>query len=390
MFNDQSFFGSDFKYVLILTLLACMSYTLPPVQAALQAAAPDYSWLDAGSNSSVAVVSGDQMAQAYATPYPSSSPTPCPSGFVCIPSNQYPLVCKAALLTVSVDPSSPEKSYVEVSASTSTDVVLAVYDVKSETLSSYLRSLNIVVRSTKWGAAETFSFIKLKVGNATNVTVPVGTTTYFRNLAIQLPAGQTVPLLIIGTVKPNTDGRLSGSVLSTTLTANATNVRVDDGMNNPIPATPGVFTSNELTLASGLLVNNASLVTSPPSADANNMNISYRVAISFTLTAGQNPVFIDKNASKTLIMAYLGASSTAASTTWISSDANPASSAEDTAQSFMVGPNVTRSFTFSAIISSLGIPGTVSFRVSGISYRIATATMTTSQGLEPLFFSGRF
>lgn len=383
MFNDQSFFGSDFKYVLILTLLAWMSYTLPPVRAALETPPEGDPLFAIASSLSLTAVQGEsQLAQAY----PSPSPAPCPSGFVCVPANQYPLICKTASLTVSVDPASPAKRVVQISESTTTDVVLAVYDVTSQGLNANLRSLAIGMRVSKWGATDVFSDIRLKIGSQTYSASSVGTTTYFRNLSAALPAGQIVPMVITGVVKPNRGAALNGTVVSTALQANSTNVRADDGMNNIVSVTPASLSTNDIVLSSGLLITSTSAAGTPIYAGS---KIVYEISFSFTATAGESAAYLDADPKKALIANTIGGY---ASTTWGTSRANPAAFSGDTASSYMIPPGTSRTFTYTAALSN-GAPGSsVLLQVIGLAYRTtaATGTVQTTQGFEYLAFRGQF
>ena len=84
MLNGKSMFGEDFKYVLVLTLLAWMTYTLPSVRAAFQDAATT----ETSSDVAALVESSSNLAAAYSSMEASrgSSNVKFPPGYTCTPN----------------------------------------------------------------------------------------------------------------------------------------------------------------------------------------------------------------------------------------------------------------------------------------------------------------
>ncbi len=100
-------FGNNFKYVLVLTALAYIVYTLPTVRAALsnmnefQPPQLDASLvLSAGSQ--IASVTGAMAAASVASLPP--QPANCPSGYVCIPMTMVATWCPPGYQCTAIKP----------------------------------------------------------------------------------------------------------------------------------------------------------------------------------------------------------------------------------------------------------------------------------------------
>ena len=93
LIDNQPMFGKDLKYLLVLALLAWLTYSLPSVQAsfgtanALDSFASISGIADAGSQTAAAVTGAITLVpQQNAAASPTVDPTVCPAGFVCTPN----------------------------------------------------------------------------------------------------------------------------------------------------------------------------------------------------------------------------------------------------------------------------------------------------------------
>src|ERR1017187_1954391 len=91
MKKDATMFGKNFKYVLVLTALAWIVYTLPTVRAALR----ETSRLEQPIGGVSMVLSGSQIAGVIGGILSSLPPQPatCPSGYVCVPTSMINTWC---------------------------------------------------------------------------------------------------------------------------------------------------------------------------------------------------------------------------------------------------------------------------------------------------------
>jgi hypothetical protein len=89
MKNERTMFGKNFKYVLILTALAYIVYTLPMVRAAIGEMSQYQPKTDIESLGQVSsILAGSQVAGVLSSVITTLPPQPknCPTGYICVPS----------------------------------------------------------------------------------------------------------------------------------------------------------------------------------------------------------------------------------------------------------------------------------------------------------------
>lgn len=127
-----------------------------------------------------------------------------------------------AQILASLDSVSPVTSTVQISATSVTNVPLAVFDLESQNQPSTLETLSIGVPVTlngqSVGPAKFFTNLFITVGGQTYAeNASVGQTVTFNNLSIGLPANVNVPITVSGAIPQDTNGSLDGSNASVNL-----------------------------------------------------------------------------------------------------------------------------------------------------------------------------
>lgn len=228
----------------------------------------------------------------------------------------------AGSVDVSLDASSPLAGLVQISTAAQTaNVPLAVYDVKCEHVPGTFQSASVLVNITGVGNVSTlFANIQLRVSGLTysagtiqDLGVSNGVDSAivtFNNMAVQLPADTYIPVTILGTIAQDTGNTLDGSTVTVILTAHGTTSGID---NDPyvenisyasIAVNPATVIGNTLTFtgANALLSNLSANLGSAIIGVVDDVPtvVGYNVNFGFTITAGDNTVYISSNPTEAL------------------------------------------------------------------------------------------
>jgi hypothetical protein len=207
-----------------------------------------------------------------------TNPTPvCPAGYVCTPgtpTDPQPVNCPVGFVCTiitstsqiisRVDPSSPVSRTIQLSDTAETDgVVLGVFDLKSQNISSTLRKLEVTADTSRGGMDSLFSEFKIKIGNSIYFPNSVVDST-FNNLSVALPQDQYVPVTFIGKFVKNINNSLNGITISVGINANNSNIVAEGPSGNQISVTPNVLTSSILTIGSNSAITPISITSLSP------------------------------------------------------------------------------------------------------------------------------
>ncbi len=287
---------------------------------------------------------------------------------------------------VTVDAASPLKRLVNISTSVETnDVILGIIDLKSQNRTGNLRTLKITVQTANANGAPgvavstMFNDIKIKAGSLVYSASTIASTTLFTDLQIPLPADQYVPITILGKIAKDTSNFLDGSAASTTLTANTTNIVVEDSTFNTVAVNSGsVTTSDVIVSASSAVLSNLTAVLGAP-ITSNNTTTGYNVTMGFVLTAGDNTLYVAANPYFALSTTTTGFATAATSSAQLPTvTASPGTIAGDTAASsatgyYVVPAGSSRQFTYSGFVRADGSSGLKTFSITGVSYYTTSA-----------------
>jgi len=270
-------------------------------------------------------------------------------------------------LVVTTDNSSPTAGTVQVSTAAQTqDVVLAIYDLKSQNQSATLQSLNVGLTFSTPSPAygQILSSLKLKSGGLTYSADKISSTTAtFTNMQIPLAADTYVPVTVYATFAADTNNVYDNVTLSTTLnTTDTNNYSVIDSTYTNVTATGATLTSNVLSLsASGLAFNNLSAPASVTASRVQGASSTASFNMSYTLTAGNNPIYVSKTYG-TAITATTTGGAVFTNASFVDNDAT-----NDGSTYFYIAPG--QSKTFTSVISVVGASGTAgTYKISGINY----------------------
>lgn len=281
-------------------------------------------------------------------------------------------------------PSAPDKRIVTTSVNTTTnDVVLGVFSVKTQNQASTLNSFSININNST-GAATTslFQNVRLVAGGQTygaNSLSAGGTT--FSNLTVNLPEDTWTDLKVIADVIAN----VTGVSASTTL-VKASVVGVDANYNTVTLTNASNVTSNDVVMqTSGLQISGMSATANV--SGGNGGNIGAGVTFTFTATnTGNSNVFISKVPGVALATSTTGSAgspATASSTlTYVSASTDTLADDTGTAPTsgaYVIPAGGSRTFTYTgALDNTNGTVGLRVFKITQINFGSSAGTPTGS------------
>jgi peptidoglycan hydrolase-like protein with peptidoglycan-binding domain len=290
-------------------------------------------------------------------------------------------------LVVTVDQNSPAQGLIQVSTAAQTqNVVLGIFDVKVQNEPGTLQSLNVTINrigTTGADAVHALANVQLKINGQTYSASAIGTTTSFTNLNVPLTADVYVPMTITATIVQDsgTPGVVDNTTLQTVLTtvglsgATTFNPSVIDATYNSVPnSSITSLTANAQSFtATGVTASNLQTSFGAKTCDTTLATCSQTFKFTYSLTAGNNPVYVSTNAALAIGVTH-STSFTISTSTKDFSDND--SSQDDTSVPplyFYVGPGSTKTFTVTYQANgSNAQSGTVA--VSTLNYGTAAAT----------------
>jgi hypothetical protein len=294
-------------------------------------------------------------------------------------------------IITTIDPSSPNTGIIQTNTGTTQtqNVLLGVFDLKSQNINSTLQSLTANVNMSGVGSVgSVFANIQLKTGSTlltSGTIISTGASTSavtFTNFNLPLPSNVYVPVSIYATIS----GGVSGVSASTSILVNAADIGGIDANSNPLVlsgetagsvSTPNTVlpSANQTFIASGVSLTN--LTWSQPQtagSDNNGLQKFTNFSGSFTVTAGSNPVYISNLAS----LAFATTTNIAGATSTISnfSVSNGNQSYDNTATNgtgyYQITPGSSRTFTVTGTINNgSGTQANVSSEITQVNFGTA-------------------
>lgn len=281
-------------------------------------------------------------------------------------------------------PSAPDKRIVTTSVNTTTnDVVLGIFSVKTQNQASTLNSFSININNST-GAATTsiFQNVRLVAGGQTygaNSLSAGGTT--FSNLTVNLPEDTWTDLKVIADVIANVSGVSASSTL-----VKASVVGVDANYNTVTLTNASNVTSNDVVMqTSGLQISGMSAAANVNGGNGGNIG----AGLTFTFTAtntGNSNVFISKVPGVALATSTTGSAglpATASSTlTYVSASTDTLADDTGTAPTdgaYVIPAGGSRTFTYTgALDNTNGTVGLRVFKITQINFGTSAGTPTGS------------
>ena len=309
-------------------------------------------------------------------------------------------------IVASLDPTSPVASTVQISTSAQTNnVPLAVFDVKSQGSPSTLQALNININTVGSSVQNLFSNIQIKASGLTYSARSISSTgpVRFNNMTIPLPANTYVPITVYATVAQDANNYLDGS--NATVSLLTAEIQAVDSNYNLVPVTnnEGVAGSAITFSSTGVQVSNTSAVLGNPTVETNGTIDSYPVTFTFTMTAGNNPVYLSNavtapcpSGQTCISPVALVFGGTNGLVPIFSSVTAPVSSlfSGDGSNYFMITPGGSRSFVFSGIVTNpRSNNGVYTAQVVSINYGTNTSNLQSNgitSGLQNLQVTANF
>jgi hypothetical protein len=299
-------------------------------------------------------------------------------------------------IVASLDPTSPQASTVQISQSTQTrNVPLAVFDLKSQGNNSTLRSLNFRLwtsaNASSTYASNLFGNTQIRLGGLTYAVQAISQNgnyfdAVFTNLNIPLPADANVPITVLLNVPADTSGLMNDVQVAANLTVSAASVYADDASYHQIPVNSAVITGSTLTLSeSSVQVSNTSAVLGNPTCSVATQACTQQATFTFSLTAGNQPIFVSNKETTALAGSLKTSLSTSLAVSPVNFSDNDTSG--DSSTYFYVAPGQTKTFTAIYQITANGPTVAGVFSINPIFYGTSASNLTSNSitsGLQNL------
>jgi peptidoglycan hydrolase-like protein with peptidoglycan-binding domain len=287
-------------------------------------------------------------------------------------------------INVKSDSSEPVTGNVQISTSVNTNnVLLGIFDIKSANVNSTLQTLAVQI-NTNSTVANLFGTISIAAAGQTYSASLIDnpnaatTTAHFTSLVIPLSADVWTPVSVYANVNADTVGRTGGSLnglmASTSIVASGVagqsgnNPSVIDNSYNTLVVNQITPSSNVLTFTDSGVAQTGLAVSHDPVSVSSvaNVSSSQTFYFTYTLTAGNNPVFVDANYSNAVTAVPTGNAS------WSNVSFRDNDSTGDTtgggAAHFYVDAGNTKTFTVTE--KAIGAPNTTSgtYSITALKY----------------------
>ncbi len=286
-------------------------------------------------------------------------------------------------ISVSLNASSPLSRIVQISSSQKTaNVVMLVTDLKS-VVDATGRSVECFVTASTTNIFGFITNIKLQSGALTYSADTISTVSSnrakvkFTNLFIPMPANVCVPAMFLIDVAQNTGGQFEGVTASIEIISGGApggpfnNPYVEDASYYTLPVTSNTVTGATATFTSvGAIANNTFATLGVAVVDGGG-NTHYPCTFGYTLTAGDNTLYVSKNATTAMSLAVQVNTILNAPVF----GATPSSIAGDTVDYYVVPAGSSRSFTADSTLSYVG-HGNGSAQFLGVSFGTTPGNLT--------------
>jgi hypothetical protein len=280
-------------------------------------------------------------------------------------------------LIITIDPSSPNQGIVQTNTGTTQtqNVLLGVYDIKSQNINATLQSLNVNLNMSGIGSIGTdFANVQLKTGSTLltsgSIASPAASTSVvsFTNFNLPLPMNTYVPVSVYVTV----NGGVNGIQASTSLTVLTANVGGIDANSNPLTVSGSgtLPSSNQSFILSGVNLSNLAWAIATPGSSNNGTLKTTTFSGSFTVTAGSNPIYISTSPAIALATSTNATTTTgvvAAVTNFVPS--NGLQSYDVAGTDYQITPGSSRTFTINGTVANgAGVSQSIAVGISKITF----------------------
>jgi len=293
-------------------------------------------------------------------------------------------------IIATISATAPNKRLVQISNSTETkDIVIGKFDLKSQNRDATVRTLKVYVNTDGTSVNTLFNRIKISVDgqvytadtiDTTSPNTTSSSTATFTDLRIALAKDTPKTVTILGDVaQPASIGALDGKTASSTIKANTTNIVAEDSTYNTVSVNGTTLTASDSVFsASGAVLSGMSVVLGSPVL-SNNVTVAQPVSFTYTLTAGDNTLYVSALPNTALATTSTGYGTAAnASTTLTQLTVSPSEMAGDSAGTYYIVPaGGSRTFTWSGTINN-DVPRGVtarSFSITSVKYDTDTTNL---------------
>jgi hypothetical protein len=298
---------------------------------------------------------------------------------------------QSASFEARINATSPLPRLIALSSSSSTEVVLAKFDLKSFATTTYLRKIMIAVPVENADRYKFYREFKLDIGGIKYTTTNFGSlVVIFDNLNVPLIKDAYVTATLSAVVNPNINNQFTGAVVTPSLSSDQ--VEVYDAYGKRTPTNSTIITASKATFTndSGVVVSGVS-ATSQPIMGTDGAAIAEAVTFKYIITAGNDTIYVPMTLFSASGISVAVATTTSGTvspnytglTTYIPS---PASLPGDSATSGTGGPyyyvipaGSSRTFTLTGKIDYRKQPyGPKTLQITGIKYGTMTSALTAN------------
>ncbi len=276
-----------------------------------------------------------------------------------------------ANIVVTLNPLSPLKKVVQTSTSGETkDVLLGVYDLKSENRPSTLKTLKVGLNISAGSLTTIFSDIKIDAGNGLVYSADsVAATSTFSTLSIPLPQDQRVSVRVLGTVADAdnfTDGiSASSTVWGVAISGSVGSVTAEDANFDTATVSGGkVVSSDAIFMQSGAQISGGTFFINEPGTNSSGRLSDTLFGGTFTVSAGDKTSLYISRTPATAFATSTNSTLAAASSTMTSFVPSGDTLPQDTSTFYVIPAGSSRAFTIGGSLNNKN--GTLTTKTTGV------------------------
>lgn len=276
-----------------------------------------------------------------------------------------------ANIVVTLNPLSPLKKVVQTSTSGETkDVLLGVYDLKSENRPSTLKTLKVGLNTSAGSLTTIFSDIKIDAGNGLVYSADsVAATSTFSTLSIPLPQDQRVSVRVLGTVADAdnfTDGiSASSTVWGVAISGSVGSVTAEDANFDTATVSGGkVVSSDAIFMQSGAQISGGTFFINEPGTNSSGRLSDTLFGGTFTVSAGDKTSLYISRTPATAFATSTNSTLAAASSTMTSFVPSGDTLPQDTSTFYVIPAGSSRAFTIGGSLNNKN--GTLTTKTTGV------------------------